>query len=470
LLLQTYLAAALMYHGRPIASVRRIANIVVVAALSLVITGDLMAQVQSFGASDDPRESIQSVWWRHDQQLDVMAGPSLISRQWRAKGSVSLNMESPLLLARFTSQLRAGVYGLYEPDVSTWYDVIRAIEFIRLNTTATSPVHARVGVINHMRLGEGHLVDFYNSGVAWDERTVGMEAMLETRLADVMAFSDNVLFDGVVGGRVAARPFFLASDVRTRSLEAGFSAVTDLGTLRSDRTSLIGYNVDLSFIALGSEALHLAPWASFAWYDQYGSGLGVGASVRSDNFIDVARFHLRTGLFYNGNRFMPGYVGSFYGVNNDRARIADSRHYLEGERNIVPEGLTLAEARGGNDLVTDFRMMVFDRFEFWYNFKRHYGSSDLSEVHLRLFVHVPEQVRVNVGIDRGSLGGFWSIFRTIGDRAALVFGTEYGVTDLVWLHINARYTYELAEKGEDGTDYFLVQRRFEPMVGARLRF
>jgi hypothetical protein len=94
LLLQTYLAAALMYHGRPIASVRRIANFVVVAALSLVITGDLMAQVQSFGASDDPRESIQSVWWRHDQQLDVMAGPSLISRQWRAKGSVALNMES----------------------------------------------------------------------------------------------------------------------------------------------------------------------------------------------------------------------------------------------------------------------------------------------------------------------------------------------------------------------------------------
>jgi hypothetical protein len=41
------------------------------------------------------------------------------------------------------------------------------------------------------------------------------------------------------------------------------------------------------------------------------------------------------------------------------------------------------------------------------------------------------------------------------------------VTDLFWLHINARYTYELAEKGDDGTDYFLVQRRFEPMVGAR---
>jgi hypothetical protein len=37
--------------------------------------------------------------------------------------------------------------------------------------------------------------------------------------------------------------------------------------------------------------------------------------------------------------------------------------------------VTLDEARGGNDLVTDFRMMVFDRFEFWYNFKRHYGSA-----------------------------------------------------------------------------------------------
>jgi hypothetical protein len=44
---------------------------------------------------------------------------------------------------------------------------------------------------------------------------------LRLDFGDVMAFSDNVLFDGI-GVEVAARPFFLATDPRTRSLEAGF--------------------------------------------------------------------------------------------------------------------------------------------------------------------------------------------------------------------------------------------------------
>jgi hypothetical protein len=443
--------------------------ILVLLAFTTAVS-DLAAQSRAFGASDDPRESIQDVWWRQDQQLDVMAGPSLISRQWRAKGAVALNVVTPLMLARLSAQLRAGVYGLYQPDVSTWYDLIRTLEFARYNAPRDSPLYARVGVVNNMRLGQGHLVDFFNSGVAWDDRTIGLEAMIESEFADLMAFSDNVLFDGIGGVRLAARPLAFATDPRTRSFEAGFSVVTDFGTLGNERTRLLGYNIDLTFIALGSETLHLAPWASFAWYDAHGSGLGMGAAVRSLNFIDLARFQLRAGLFYNGNRFIPGYVGSFYHVSNDRARILQSRLFLEGDRVIAPEGTVLQEARGGNDFVTDLRVMVFDRFEFWYNFKRHYGTRNLSESHVRLFVYAPDRVRVNIGIDRGSLGGFWSVFRNIGDRASLVFGTEYGVTELFWLHVNARYTYERAAEATDGTQYFLVQRRFEPMVGARLRF
>jgi hypothetical protein len=100
----------------------------------------------------------------------------------------------------------------------------------------------------------------------------------------------------------------------------------------------LGYNVDLSFIALGSETLHLAPWASFAWYDQHGSGLGSGLPSAVSTSSTSRASTSGQGLFYNGNRFIPGYVGSFYAVNNDRARILQSRPYLEGERDIVPEG------------------------------------------------------------------------------------------------------------------------------------
>lgn len=438
--------------------------------LSYGLVSEARAQTFVFGASDDPREAIQDVWWRHDQQLDLKFGPSLISRQWRAKGALSLNMVSPLVLSRLSTQLRAGVYGVYQPDISTWYDAVRTIEFARYNAPFASPVYARVGVINRMRFGEGHIVDFFNSGVAWDQRGIGVEAMARTPIGDLQAFSDNVLFDGIAGARLALRPLGFAADPRTRSLEVGLSAVTDVGSLREQRTELLAYNIDLRFIALGTETLHLAPWASFAWYTEYGSGLGLGAAIQSLDFIDIARFQIRAGLFYNSNQFIPGYVGAFYQVNNDQARILRSRPYLEGDPEIIPEGATLDEAVGGNDLVTELRLMIYDRFELWYNFKRHYGTRNLSEYHFRLFIYSPGTLRVDIGIDRGSLGGFWSIFRNIGDRASLVFGTEYGITDGLWLHVNARYTYELIDGIEDGTQYFLVQRRFEPMGGIRLRF
>ncbi len=377
---------------------------------------------------------------------------------------------TPAFLARLSGTLRAGVYGMYEPDIDEWYDLVRLVEFAKLNQPASAPLHVRVGLLNRMHLGTGHLVNFYNSTIAWDERTVGAEVQFESPFFDVAAFTDNVLLDGVTGGRLAIRPLAFADNLQTRSFSAGFSAVTDIGTHRSDRTTLLGYNVDLSFIALGSESINLAPFASFAWYSNFGSGLGFGATLQSENFIDLARFHLRAGLFYNGRQFIPGYVGSFYSINNDRSRILRSASYLVGEREIDPEGTTLSEAVGGTDLLTELRLVVFERFELWYNFRRHYGTRPLSEYHFRLFVSAPERLRFNVGIDRGSLRGFWSIFRTIGDRAALTFGTDYNLTNNFWLYINARYTYEKVDEDVEGVEYFLVQRRFEPMAGIRLRF
>ena len=437
---------------------------------AVISVADVRAQVLPAGAWDDPRENIQDVWWRHENRLEVGIGPSLIARQWRAAAHASYDVVTPGILARFSGSIRAGMYGAYEPDVDEWYDLVRLVEFVRINQSRSDRFHARIGAQNRMFLGTGHLVNFYNTTTAWDHRTVGAEMGYRGRFIDVDAFIDDVRADGVTGGRLGIRPFAATSNPRTQSFEAGFSAVTDLGTWRDERTSLIGYNIDLSFMALGSPSLFLRPFASFAWYTHYGSGLGFGASARSDDFIDVARFHVTAALFYNGRRFIPGYVGTFYTVNNDRARILRSDEYLVGERVIDPEGTTLDEARGGTDLLTDFRLVVFERFELWFNFRRHYGTRPLSEQHFRLFVNAPDRFRLNMGIDRGSLRGFWSIFRTIGDRTTLVFGTDYRVSHNFWAFVDARYTYDMVETMEDGTNLYLVQRRFEPIGGLRVRF
>lgn len=381
-----------------------------------------------------------------------------------------MNIVTPLLTARLDGSLRGGIYGRYEPDSDELYDLLRLIEFARYTPPARSNLYLRVGHIERMRLGTGHLVNFFNSRVAWDERTVGVEAMYSRAFVDVSGFTDNVLANGVMGGRLALRPLFWQGDVRTRSFTIGLSYVTDVHTRTAQTLGVTAYNVDMSFNALTSGEIRLVPYSSFAWYPEFGSGIGFGANVEADNFIDLARFRLRLALNYNGREFIPGYIGSFYQISNPAARIVDSQKYLEGGRAVEYEGVELKDAVGGNDFETEFRLLLFERFEFWYYFRRHYGSQRLSEYHLRLFFHQPNRLRINVGMDRGGLLGIFSLFNTLGDQTALAFGTDYRLAGPFWVFVHARYTFEKVGVGDDGRERYLVQRRFEPFTGIRFDF
>ena len=432
--------------------------------------GVVRAQPASFGSADDPREQLQLVWWQRQSTLDAMGGLSLIGDQWRVAASFGANVVTRPVTAHLGGTVRGGIYGDYGPDLDEWYDLLRLIEFARYNPPTRSPFYLRAGLLDRVRLGTGHLVNFLNSSVAWDERTVGAETMVWSPYGDVSAFTDNVLFDGVAGGRVAVRPFAWGRDLRTRTFELGFNYVTDLATRTDSTARLTGYNIDMRFNALASGTIRLVPFATFAWYPEYGSGLGFGADIESPNFIDLARFRLRLALYYNGRSFRPGYVGSFYPVSNPHARILDADAYLEGERTIDYAGVSLADAAGGNDLETELRILIFEQFEFWYYFRRHYGTQHLSEYHLRLFLRVREQIRLETGIDRGGLLGFFTLFNDLGDQTALVFGLNYHVAGPFWAYVRSRYTYERVADGPGGTEHYLVQRRFEPLGGVRLRF
>ncbi|MEX1055724.1 MAG: hypothetical protein WED81_06820, partial [Rhodothermales bacterium] len=125
---------------------------------------------------------------------------------------------------------------------------------------------------------------------------------------------------------------------------------------------------------------------------------------------------------------------------------------------------------GGNDLETELRVLIFERFELWYFFRRHYGTQSLGEYHLRLFYNQPGRLRINVGMDRGGLKSVLSLFNSLGNQSALVFGTDYRLLGPFWVFIHARYTFEEAGTTEGGTKHYLVQRRFEPFTGMRIDF
>lgn len=428
------------------------------------------AQPIPFGAADDPKEHLQSVWWKHESNLYAMGGVSLIGAQWRGVANLSLDLVTPSLTAHLSGTVRSGYFGRYEADLDEYYDLVRLVEFARFDLPPRIPAHLRFGLQDRMRLGTGHLVSFFNSFVSWDERTVGVEGILHEELGEIALFTDNVLLNGVTGARAAIQPLHRTAPLQLQSLRLGFNFITDLAYRPPGQRRLDGYNFDVQFNLFNSGSIDFAPYASYAWYSGYGSSLGFGADLKSDLFIDIMKFRLRVGLFYNGKQFIPSYIGAFYKVNNGSARILHSNSNLDDSTAIQLAGITLPEARGGNDLLTELQILIFERFEFWYSFRRHFGVQRLSELNLRIFLRAADRLRLEVGIDRGGLAGFFTMFEDLNDLSHLVFGLDSKLAGPIWLYVRARYSYERLDEATAPTQLYLVQRRFEPMLGFRFTF
>ncbi len=430
------------------------------------------AQPVRFGAADDPREELQRVWWRYESSLDVGAGPSLIGPQWRAGAVLDLDLVTRPVVGRFIGTVRGGAYGTYGEDFDEWYDLVRLVRFVRYNAPPASPLHLRAGLIRQMRLGTGHLVNFYRSDVAWEARTVGLETALTTRAARLAAFTDDVRLDGVTGAHLQLRPLFFADGVRTRSLSLGLSAATDLGLLEraasTDTTEApTAYAAEAAFDVLDLGGIRLAPFASYAAFQHYGRGFSAGVDLESANFIDLARFRVRLAYHRRGDEFLPGYFGALYRVNGARARTVAAKRFFADAPAPAFVGVPLSEVRAGNGLETELRFVFFERFELWSHFVRQYGAQDLSAYHLRLFAQT-ESLRFDVGLDRTGRRGVISLLDPLGDESALLFGADYGLTPRLWLRVRARYTFEEIGGAPDGTPRFLAERRFEPMLTLRV--
>ncbi len=428
-----------------------------------------VSQTIAFGSADDPREHIQRQWWRRDTYFHAMGGVSLIAAQWRGASSMALDMVTRPVTAHLQGTVRAGVLGEYGADLDEPYDLLRLVHFARYNPPRNHAVHVRAGLIDRMRLGIGHTVNFFKSSMAWDERTVGGEFIRQGRSLELAGFTDNVLFDGVVGGRVAVRPLSWSQALYTRTAQVGFNYVTDRSARPPDAPRLEAFNVDLQFDLFTSGGVFFAPYASYAWYPDFGDGIAFGADLYSDRFIDLLSFRFRLGMFYNSRRFIPGFVSAFYTVNNPYARIIQSGSSLDDLQPGDLAGVPLQKSNGANDLLTELKLVIFNGFEMWYYFRHHFGAQRLSEFHLRLFLRSSDKLRMEVGIDRNGLGGFFTIFNDMDDQSALVFGTDYQLAGPIYLYLRARYSFERI--GDDDTaERYLVQRRFEPFTGVRFRF
>ncbi len=424
-------------------------------------------QPVSFGSADDPMEAFGFPRWQSSVGVEAMGGFSLIGAQWRTAGNFSVEYLSQSISARADGTIRAGIYGTYDRDMDETYDIARLIRYVRIEPSRSS-LYLRIGSTNRLRLGTGHVVNFYSSRTDWDDRSIGIEATWGGRFLRLSAFADNFLLDRVIGGRVAWHPLSWARDEKARSLELGAAYVLDRRRVGLDR-ALEAYNFDLQFTAANIGDILLKPFATFSWYEDAGSGLGVGGELASDNFVDVARFRLRVAVYYSEEGFIPGYVGSFYRVSSPLARILKSEDLSPTDSVGAVAGYSIADANRATSLETELRLLFFGRFELWYNFRRHFGSQALSEYHVRLYFRAG-RINAYIAQDRGGLRHFFTLFNDLGDQTSMEFQTDYRFTPGFWLFVRARYSYEEVERAADGTHRFVVQRRFEPFSGFRWRF
>lgn len=407
-----------------------------------------VAQDNIGGMSELSEQLVRQRWQTH-RQLDVMGGISLIGAQWRGLALLNLEVASYPFGVRLTGGVRQGPLGHYVPDWNEAYDFLRLIQFVRVET---NHVYARIGPIRDLRHGIGHVVNHYNSGASWDDRTIGAELTWSGRILELNGFAADLMLDNLVGARAG--------------LDLPYASKLGINYAHHSPTDLSTWSIDLQSELFETGRIAFAPYISYAWYTQYGDGLAFGADVRSSGFLDLLSFRIRVGAFYNSRHFIPGYVGTLFSVSNAQNRIIRSDTDLQ---NIVLgdyAGLTLQEARGVNDLLTEFELQIRDRFWIAYSWRRHYGAQRLSELYFRLFMRGGNYFNLEAGIDRLGERKFADIFTSFSEQSSLIFATALRIRGAIFLRTEARYTFEPIEP----VPHYLVQRRFEPTLGVRMNF
>ena len=419
------------------------------------------AQAQNwlFGSLDDPSEQTRSLRWDAFTEVTGATGFSLIGPQWRGVGRVDVASSGSQYAFQIESSIRSGIYGPYDPETDEWRDVLRALDHGRFQPQGQGR-YVRLGPLNRTRFGSGHLVNFFSTESAWDDRSVGAEVRLQGRRQTLEAFTSDITRRRTSGARLALSPFYRGRPGIT-SLQIAGAVVQDEHMDMDTGRPFRAFEGEARMTAYRSGSFDFVPFASIAWLPDFGQGLLVGANLENANFIDVARLHLSLALHYNSSDFRPALFGAFYEVTGPGRGIA-----AEGE--AVRSDLPLRDIQRGNSILFESRILFFERFELWYAFQRYHGIQRLSEYHLRLFFKA-RNVRVSVAQDRRGLKGFTSLFGDLGAENRMRFQFDLRLLRQVWILMDAHYTYRVAASNPDQTLYS-IQRRFDPVLGLRARF
>ncbi len=425
------------------------------------------SQPVDFGAADDlfERGAAEGV---DGLRAGAFAGPAYLDG-WRLALYAEADARAGRVSGALAGALHPGSGGLYRGEADAASDALRAIAYLRLNPTPTSRLYLRAGSMARVSLGSGALVRHYGTQPAPDERPLGVEGVAEIGAVRVAAFTGDVRLRGISGAEV---------QVTTRRrlgplarVGATLAGVHDLGTPAVGARRLSGAELTLrGELAGDGETFAVGPFATVAGYAGRGGTLGGGLDAGATSLGDAVRVRARVALFASSRRFVPGYVGPFYRVNGADGRIVAAESFYDDDPAVALAGTPLDSLRAGLDVVIDLRAVVFGRAEASQYLRRHVGADRASAYGLRLAGRLPGDVRLELALERQGFRGITGLlFGGLGEENLLVFDVGVPVGP-AHLFVRSRYGYRRLADDEttDAAPRYLVERRFEPLVGVRI--
>jgi len=426
------------------------------------------AQPTPFGSSDDPLEAPPPVFGRPPVTGGIYAGPAFLGSEWTLGIAAEARGRRGPLHAALGYTLHLDEDGVYAPERDELLDLARTVRYVRLEPAVGRRVYVRAGPLQRVELSTGHLVRGFGTWAAHDDRAPGIEASASAGAVDAMAFLEDVRLGGVAGAQLAFEPLRRSGNPRLRAVRLALAAVHDAGPAGDSSTTAV--QADVRAEAARAGGIALTPWVSYARFLNFGQSLGAGADLGSSELAGTARIRLRAGVFASSDGFQPGYFSPLYHVANVHDRVVEAYGHYDADTTAAPlAGIPLGDASGGADVVVELRVLAFGQFEVFQHLRRHIGAGAQSAYAARVAYSPrnPDGVRLDLLFERQGFKGVLGLFGDIGDQNALVLDLDAPLPYGLRLSLRSRYGYERLPDDAGGGRRFLVQRRFEPLVGVR---
>ena len=428
-------------------------------ALALA-AGSVAAQPAPFGSSDDVFETAAR------PSASVYAGPAFVRSGWRTVVDADVTLREKRLSASIGGALHPGTGGLYDDEADDLYDVARLVRYVRLDPgPGDRTPYVRLGPTQNLTLASGLLAHRYRTTTAWDDRRISAEAVVGGERVQAAAFLGDVSGAGVVGAQVEVGTGASAGPVR--GLRATLAAVHDLGGPYGG-DGLTGAELRVQGDLFAEGGLSVSPYVAYARYAAHGGGLGVGVEAEADNLGNVGRAAARIGVVASGKEFAPGVVGAFYAIDNPRDRIVVAESFYDSDPAFELAGTPLDSIRAGVDVVVDARGVAFGRFEGRLHVRRHIGADRLSAFGFRIAARA-SGARFELGLEREGFRTLLGLLGRLGEQNTLTLDIAAPVPALggATAFVRSRYGYRRLPEDTAGPNRFLIERRFEPMIGLR---